>query len=195
MTSLPPGQGDFPHTWQANVLPGPPMIAPARHFVLPQAVPGEEDALARGALWIEVTPSTGGTFLLQCALGFAGAGVATGIWATPEPDVVLAVAGGYAYRVDAAAPERSSLLPLRPVVSLHPVPAADALVLVGFHSLYVLQGGEAWQSPRISWEGITITGVEGEVLLGTGWHMQSDREMPFALHLSTRTLEGGAYLP
>ena len=187
-------QGDFPRTWQARVLAGPPMIAPARSFVLPQFVPGEEEAMARGALWIEVTPRTGGTFLLQCALGFAGAGVATGAWATPDPDILLAVAGGYAYHVNASSPEQSALLPLRPVVAVHAVPAADALVLVGFHSVYVLQPGESWQSPRISWEGIAITGVEGAVLLGTGWDMRTDRELPFALDLRTRVLEGGAYL-
>ena len=183
----------FSRSWQARVLPGPPMIAPARSFVLPQAVPGEEDALARGALWIEVTPRTGGTFLLQCALGYAGAGVVTGVWAAPEEEVLLAIAGGYAYRVDTTAPELSSLLPLRPVVAVHPAAAADALVLVGFHAAYVLQPHEAWQSPRISWEGVTVTGVDGEILRGLGWDMRTDRELPFALDLRTRTLQGGGY--
>ena len=169
------------------------MIAPARSFVLPQAVPGEEDALARGALWIEVTPHNGGTFLLQCALGFAGAGVVTGVWSTPEPDVLLAVAGGYAYRVDTAEPGRSSLLPLRPVVAVHA--EAGSLVLAGFHALYVLQAGDAWQSPRISWEGITIHRIADEQVSGTGWHLPSDRELPFTLNLRTKELAGGAFTP
>ncbi len=188
-------QGEFARTWQARVLPGPPMIAPARSFVLPQAVPGEEDAMARGALWIEVTSDTSGIFLLQCALGFAGSGVVTGVWVTPEPDVLLAVAGGYAYRVDTVEPQKSSLLPLRPAVEVLAVPEADSVVLIGFHAVYVLQPGEAWQSPRISWEGVAVTGVEGAILRGTGWHMRSDRELPFALDLRTRVLDGGAYLP
>jgi hypothetical protein len=185
----------FSQTWQAKVLSGPPMIAPARSFVLPQAVPGEEDALARGALWIEVTPRTGGTFLLQCALGFAGAGVATGVWTTPEPDVLLAVAGGYGYRVDTATPDRSSLLPLRPVVAVHDAAAANALVLLGFHELYILQPHRAWQSDRISWEGVAINSIAGETVEGTGWHLPSDRELPFALNLRTKELTGGAFNP
>ncbi len=185
----------FPQSWRAKVLSGPPMIAPARSFVLPQAVAGEEDALARGALWVEVTPHEGGAFLLQCALGFAGPGVATGIWSTPEPDALLAVAGGYAYRVDTSAPEKSSLLPLRPVVEVRAAPAANALVLVGFHALYILQPGGGWQSPRVSWEGVTVSSISMETVEGTGWHLASDRELPFALNLRTRALEGGAYLP
>jgi hypothetical protein len=180
-------------TWQARVLAGPPLIAPARQIVLPQAVPGEEDALARGALWLEVKPATGGTFLAQCALGFAGAGVATGVWPTPHPDVLLAVAGGYGYRIDTAAPELSRLLPLRPVVSVHP--AADALVLCGFHALYILEANDEWESPRLSWEGVAITSVADDEVHGTGWHMRTDREIPFTLNLRTRELSGGAFLP
>ncbi len=194
----PPATGTdmtFPASWQLQVLPGPPMIAPARQFVFPQAVPGEEDALARGALWLQIKPRTGGVFLAQCALGFAGPGVLQGTWSTPEPDVLLAVAGGYAYRIDTVAPEQSTLLPIRPVVSIISVPEPATLVLAGFHSLYILQHGASWQSARISWEGVAVTSVEGDTVHGTGWHMRSDRELPFALNLRTRELTGGAFHP
>ena len=185
----------FSARWTATVLDGPPLIAPARHIVLPQAVPGEEDALARGALWVDVRRETGGSFLLQCALGFAGAHVLSGIWSTPEPDVLLAVAGGYAYRVETTAPQRSMLLPLRPVVACLPVQEPPSLVLVGFHTVLLLQGGAAWASPRLSWEGVTVTSIADGVVHGTGWHMRSDRELPFQLDLCTQALTGGAFLP
>jgi hypothetical protein len=185
----------FAEDWQARVLPGAPMIAPARQFVFPMAVPGEEDALARGALWLEVRPATGGTFLAQCALGFAGKGVTTGVWATPHPQRLLAVAGGYGYAMDTTDPDRTELLPMRPVVSVHAAPQAHALVLIGFHSAYILTEGESWESPKLSWEGVAVTGVEGEILHGTGWHMRSDKELPFTLNLRTRELIGGGFLP
>lgn len=187
--------GPFPANWQAEILPASPLIAPARQFVFPLAVPGEEDALARGALWLQVRPASGGTFLAQCALGFAGNGVITGVWPTPRPDILLAVAGGYGYRIPTLQPEGATLLPLRPVVRVLPAPAADALVLLGFHAAWILQGDDDWQSPRLSWEGVTVTSLEGELLRGTGWHMRTDREMPFTLNLRTRELEGGAFLP
>ena len=186
---------DFPATWQADILPGPPPIAPARRFVLPEAVPGEEDALARGALWLQVRPRTGGTFLLQCALGFAGGNMLHGVWATPEPDVLLAVAGGYAYRVDTAAPEQGRLLDMRPVVQLLAAQDPASLLLVGFHAVYVLQESAEWATPRLSWEGVTITGTEDGVLHGTGWHMRADREVPFTVDLRARETVGGGFLP
>ncbi|MGI4758040.1 MAG: hypothetical protein ACRYGF_14455 [Janthinobacterium lividum] len=185
----------FARSWQAKVLPGAPMIAPARQFVFPMAVPGEEDALARGALWLEVTPRMGGTLLAQCALGFAGRGVATGIWATPNADTLLAVAGGYAYAIPTTEPDRTELLPMRPVVAVYAAAAVPALVLVGFHGAYVLGADGAWASPRLSWEGVAVTGIEDGVLHGTGWHMRTDQEVPFALDLGTRELSGGGYLP
>lgn len=46
----------FPHAWRAEILTAPPLIAPARQFTYPRPVPGEEDALARGALQLLVHP-------------------------------------------------------------------------------------------------------------------------------------------
>lgn len=185
----------FPHRWQARVLPGAPLIAPARQFVFPLAVPGEEDALARGALWLEVRPEVGGIFLAQCALGFAGRGVCTGVWSTPRSGDLLAIAGGYAYLIPTGDPDQTELLPLRPVVSVHVAHDPRVLVLVGFHTVTVLAADAAWTSPRLSWEGVAITGIQEGVLHGTGWHMQSDRELPFALDLRSQELAGGAFLP
>lgn len=49
--------------WTAKLLDRPPIIAPARQFTFPFAIAGEEDALARGAIWIEVGVRGRGTFL------------------------------------------------------------------------------------------------------------------------------------
>lgn len=185
----------FTENWAATVLAGAPMIAPARQFVFPLAVAGEEDALARGALWLEVRPAHGGTFLAQCALGFAGSGVATGVWATPNPNDLLAVAGGYAYRMRTLDPAETELLPMRPVVGVFPAPAADVLVLIGFHHALVLTADGAWESPKLTWEGVTEVSVKGTLLCGKGWHMPSDREIPFRLDLRTRELTGGGFTP
>ena len=40
---------EFSHSWSIEVLKTPPLIAPARQFIYPQQIAGEEDALARGA--------------------------------------------------------------------------------------------------------------------------------------------------
>ena len=49
-------------------------------------------------------------------------------------------------------------------------------------------GGQAWEPARLSDEGVTIAGIDGGLLRGTGWEMKSDREKPFTLDLRSGRL-------
>ena len=108
----------FAQSWSAEMLKAAPLIAPARHFIYPLQIPGEEDALGRGALLLMVRPASGGWFLATCALGFTDASMPTGVYGCPNPDEMCAVAGGYAYITDTRHPERCTLLGLKPVATL-----------------------------------------------------------------------------
>lgn len=185
-----------PRTWTARILAAPPLIAPARQFVYPLYVPGEEDAMSRGALLLDVKPATGANFLATCALGFRDPSLPTGIFACPRPDDLLAVAGGYAYLIDTLAPDRCLHLPLRPTTQILPAPAADLILLAGFHSVIAIDAkGLRWHSARLSWEGVTMTEVRDHRLHGTGWNLHTDREVPFSIDLATGTHEGGGFTP
>lgn len=185
----------FAHSWTARPLPHAPLILPARQFMYPQLVPGEEDAMNRGALLIEVKPATGGSFLATCALGFHEPTLPSGLWSCPAPDDLLAVAGGYAYLVHTAAPDAAEFLPLRPVCAVLPVPGNELLLLAGFHTVLALGGeGILWQTTRLSWEGVTLGDIRGGTLHGTGWDMFSDRDLPFGIDLRTGAHEGGGYI-
>jgi hypothetical protein len=185
----------FPHTWSAEILPRPPLIAPARQFVYPQQIAGEEDALARGALLAQIRPAAGGGFLATCALGFRDPSLPSGLWSCPAPDELLAVAGGYAYRIDTLHPESPELLEQRPAVALFPIPEHNLLLLAGFHDVLALgEKGVCWRTGRLSWEGLTVTGLQGDLLHGTGWDMYTDRELPFTVDLRTGAHHGGGYL-
>ncbi len=189
----------FPHNWRADVLAKPPLIAPARHFTYPRQVPGEDDALARGALLLLVHPAgaecTGGTFLATCALGFTDPAMPTGLFACPNPAELCAVAGGYAYILDTCAPERATHIPLKPVVEVLPLTRQGLLVFAGFHALVAWgREGLAWQTARLSWEGLRLTGVQpNETLHGFGWNMQTDKEVEFSIDLRTGAHTGGGF--
>jgi hypothetical protein len=184
----------FPQEWRAEVLEHPPLIAPARQFVYPKQIAGEEDALARGALQVIVHPASGGTFLATCARGFADTQMPTEVFACPNAREMCAVAGGYAYVIDTNAPEKSQQIPLRPVVQVLPVLERALLVFVGFHSLVAWGiAGLAWQTARLSWEGVRVTAIDGDTLRGFGWNMMTDREVEFAVDLGTGTHSGGSF--
>ena len=184
----------FPHTWTARILHQPPLILPARQFTFPQNVLGEEDALNRGALLVEVKPADGGAFLATCALGFRESTLPSGLWSCPVPDDLLAVAGGYGYLIHTATPGAADFLPLRPVCAVLPAPQENLLLLAGFHTvLAVGPQGIRWQTARLSWEGVTLGEVRDGTLHGTGWDMFSDRDLPFRVDLRTGGHEGGGY--
>ena len=187
---------EFPQTWTAEVLKSAPLIAPARHFTYPHQIAGEEDALARGALQLMVHPATGGTFLATCALGFTDPTMPTAIFSCPDPNELCAVAGGYAYLIDTLNPKHCIHLSMKPVVEVRPLTAQNLLLFVGFH-LMLAWGpqGIAWESARLSWEGIRITSIHGNQLHGTGWNLLTDRETPFAVDLLTGKHEGGGFTP
>ena len=188
-------EGPFARTWGVERLTAAPLIAPARRYTYPLVVAGEEEAMARGALELLVRPAAGGSFLATCALGFADARVLTGVWGCPAEDWMCAVAGGYAYLVDTAAPERSAQVGLRPVVEVRALEAERLLLFVGFHAVVAWgEDGLRWQTGRLSWEGVTLGAVRAGRMEGMGWEMRSDRELEFSIDLATGEHTGGGYL-
>jgi hypothetical protein len=185
---------EFSHDWTAEVLKTPPLIAPARQFTYPLQIAGEEDALARGALQLMVHPSTGGTFLATCALGFTDPAMPTGVFACPNAIEMCAVAGGYAYVIDTTQPAHCIHIGLKPVVEVRSLVAQDLLLFVGFHSMVAWGSkGLAWESARLSWEGVRIISIDGDVLHGMGWNLLTDREVTFSVDLLTGKHQGGGF--
>ena len=177
----------FPHHWQAEILAARPLILPPRHFVYPRVA----EEVERGALEVMILARAPNTqpFLATCALGFRDPAAPTGFWSTPDPERICAVAGGYAYLIDTTAPERFTMIPYRPVLEVRTVVAEGLLLFVGHHSILAWgPNGQAWESAKLSDEGVTIAGTDGGVLRGKGWEMMSDSEKPFALDLRTGLL-------
>lgn len=181
----------FAHEWRAEILPSRPLILPSRQFVYPVQV----EEVERGALEIMIRPAADLPFLATCALGFSGSCVPTGAWACPDPAWICAVAGGYAYLIDTREPTRWEQLEYRPVTEVRALAPQGLLLFSSFHSLLAWgREGKAWQTARLSWDGVHITEVRGDTLLGMGWEMTTDRELEFAVNLKTGEHRGGGYV-
>jgi len=170
----------FAHAWQAEILRERPLILPPRHYTYPN----EAEEVERGALKVMIRPASDAPFLATFALGFADPVAPTGVWSCPAPDQLCAVAGGYAYVVDTRDPLRFTHLPLRPVLESLPLVEHGLLLFAGSYELLAWSaGGLAWQTPRLSDEGIRLGAVSGHTLHGFGWDLRTDREVPFAIDL------------
>jgi len=178
----------FPHSWSAEILEKRPLIAPARQFVYPQQV----EEVERGALELLLKPIEGDAFLATCALGFADPSAPTGVWSCPNPDWLCAVSGGYAYLIDTLQPQQWTMIPYRPVLNVRALPEQQLLLFIGHHSILAWgRDGQAWQSERVSWEGIEVTDIVGDTLRGLGWDLITDKDVAFAIDLKTGEHTGG----
>ena len=173
----------FPHGWLAEILAARPLILPPRHFVYPR----EAEEVERGALEVLIRSGEDPQpFLATCALGFRDPAAPTGIWSCPNPDELCAVSGGYAYLINTTAPKQFTMVEYRPVLEIRPLAALGLLLFVGHHGMLAWGAeGQAWQSEKLSDEGLTITGIDGAKLHGLGWSMLTDKETPFTLDLKT----------
>ncbi len=211
----------FPHHWQVQILAARPLILPSRHFVYPREAeevergalelmihPSDrpEDSFAdnfadkfadsfaeTGSLGSSLNPPTAASlpFLATCALGFRDPAAPTGVWSAPDPKVLCAVSGGYAYLIDTTAPERFTMIAYRPVMAVVPAASVGLLLFVGHHSILAWDGnGQAWESDKLSDEGITVEAVDNSFLHGRAWHLMTDQETPFALDLRSGRLAG-----
>jgi hypothetical protein len=172
----------FEHAWEAEILPARPLILPQRYFTYPLEV----EEVERGALEVMVRPLGAQPFLATCALGFRDPAAASGVWAAPDPRAMCCVAGGYAYVIDTAAPERFTFVSLRPVLEVREAAEAEMLLFVGHRTILAWgRDGQLWESEKLSDEGVTVTATDGWTLRGLGWNMITDTDAPFTLDLQT----------
>ena len=78
------------------------------------------------------------------------------------------------------------MIPYRPVLEIHALTDPCLLLFISHHSIFAWSAtGQAWQSEKLSDEGLTIVAIEAETLHGRGWKMITDKETPFTLDLKT----------
>ena len=173
----------FPHSWEAEILSTRPLIKPQRSYTYPRVA----EEIERGALEVMVQPAGHAPqFLATFALGFADPVAPTGLWSCPNPDDLCAVAGGYAYIVNTLDPASFTHIAFRPVFQPLPLPDRNLLLFAGHQALLAWgPRGQAWQTRRLSSEGIRVTEMRGDKLHGFGWDLLRDREVPFIVNLRT----------
>lgn len=172
----------FRHSWRAEILPGRPPILPVHCY----AYPRQAEEMERGALEVMVQPACKARFLATFALGFSDRAAPTGVWSCPNPNELCAVSGGYAYIVNTLEPTTFTHIAFRPVFQPLPLPERNLLVFAGHQALLGWgPSGQAWQTRRLSSEGIRVTDIHGDKLHGFGWDLLRDCEVPFIVNLRT----------
>jgi hypothetical protein len=180
----------FPRNYEVRILEAAPLVHPIEklyHF------PVELEEGDRSGAYLRVAPQSGPAWVGFFALGFDSDQVVNQLCSTPDPDSFCAVVGGYAYVVKASKPAEWLRVEQRPVVDLHVLSQQGLLLFAGFTSITAVgSSGIAWTTERLTWEGLTITDISGDKLLGHGWDALADKEVPFEVDVKTGKHTGGA---
>jgi hypothetical protein len=190
VSARPADSNAFPRNYSVQVLESYSLLNPAEKLYQFPARLEEGD---RTGTYVRVTPGKSPRWVGFFALGFDSAEVAGGIYSCPDADSLCVVAGGYGYIVDSGNPDRWKQVEQRPIVQVSAVPELKLLLFIGFTNISCLgEANNLWTSERLSWEGISVSKIEGAVLHGMGWDPIADKEIPFELDLLTRKSKGGA---
>jgi len=80
-----------------------------------------------------------------------------------------------------------------PVVDLRVLSQHGLLLFAGFTSITAVgSSGIVWTTERLTWEGLTMTEIKNDILLGHGWDALADKEVAFEVDLKTGKHVGGA---
>ena len=180
----------FPRNYEVRMLEAAPPIHPIEKIY---HYPVELEEGDRNGIYLRVTPAQGPPWVGFFAQGFDSDQVISAMCSLPAPNSFCAVVGGYAYLMKADDPTKWQRIEQRPVVDLR-VLAQHALVLfTGFTSITAVgNAGIAWTTERLTWEGLTLTEIDGDTLRGHGWDALKDNEVPFEVDLKTGKHTGGA---
>ena len=180
----------FPHNYQVGMLEAAPPVHPIEKLY---HYPAELEEGDRSGAYLRVTQQHGPAWVGFFALGFDSDQVVNQVCSTPDPERFCLVVGGYAYLVKASDPADWLRVEQRPVVDLRVLPQLLLVLFAGFTSITaVSSSGIAWTTDRLTWEGLTITEIGGDKLLGHGWDALADKEVPFEVDLKTGKHTGGA---
>jgi hypothetical protein len=180
----------FPRNYEVRMVEAAPPVHPIEKLY---HYPAELEEGDRSGAYLRVTPQIGPAWVGFFALGFDSDQVVSSICSTPDPERFCVVVGGYAYLVKAADPADWLRVEQRPVVDLRVLPQQGLLLFGGFTSITAVgSAGIEWTTERLSWEGLTLTEIDADKLLGHGWDALADKEVPFEVDLKTGKHTGGA---
>ena len=180
----------FPRNYEVRMLEAAPPVHPIEKLY---HYPVELEEGDRSGAYLRVTPQNGPAWVGFFALGFDSDQVVNQVCSTPDPERFCLAVGGYAYLVKASAPAEWQRIEQRPVVDMRVLPQQQLVLFAGFTSITAFSNsGLAWTTQRLTWEGLAITEIDGDKLLGHGWDALADKEVPFEVDLKTGKHTGGA---
>lgn len=139
---------------------------------------------------IRVATERGPMWTGSCESGPEGL---TGLFATPNSDVLCAVFNGLGFWIPTLYPSHYELICSLPIKQVLRVPDMDVMVFSDFICIAGYgPSGFLWKTHRLSWDGVNITRIHGKIIEGMAWDAPREIEVPFSVEASTGLVIGGS---
>lgn len=155
--------------------------------------PGGDQSGGGDGLLVRVHPEAGEPWVGVFKYGYPSPKALSGVFEWPDPDLMCVVSKGRGYIVDANDPSHYSEISAFPITAVAPIPEKGLVILCDFLKIVAYSSkGLAWETPRLSWDGLKILGVTPDVVSGEAWDAAADRWVPFTIEVETGRHQGGA---
>lgn len=140
-------------------------------------------------LRVEFTLADGKKWVGLFGEGYRADNVITGVFPTPNENMVCVVAQGQGYLLDVTNPDEWSRINVFPITSIAASAAERCLVFADFTKLGVLpEGGPQWASDRIASDELRILEVTGHIVKVEAWKAEDDRHRRLDFDLRSRRI-------
>ena len=172
--------------FRVAVLPGLPGMSSVRIYQF--ARPGQSTH-SEGAV-VEVT-GPNQSWIGNFQSGHFYNGLTDAISFRTQPSLCVFAKGcGYRLRLDS--PQSYAVLDFFPVLGARYISEHDRIVVWDFTRLAAYSAdGCVWRTPRVSWDGISITEIHWDHLEGLAWDAINESEVKFEVNLTTGEHTGG----
>jgi hypothetical protein len=177
----------FSHLYDCEQLTEGPGVPSSPHFYYP----GGSSKGGRDGILVRIRPYNGQPWLATFAFGEIAPRGPTGIFTTPDPQLLCVVAKGAGYFVSTSEPSSWESVRVTPIIDVRPIRNHDIIVFADFTRLVGYgKGGMKWATKRLSWDNLKIVEVTDTLIKGEFWDIRSDGIENFVVDLATGATDG-----
>jgi hypothetical protein len=148
--------------------------------------PLKDHHVEQSGLWLTVRPSNGRTWTGVFAYGYSSPPGLSRIMSCPDPDSVVVISRGAAYRVCPDDPASWEEFPILPVTGAVVSEKHQIMIFAGFHGLAAYgRNGLRWTTTRPGLDLMEILRVDGEIITVKGYDPTGDNWPEFLVDLNT----------
>jgi hypothetical protein len=156
----------------------------------------EDSGAGRDGVMVQLFPDNGKPWIGIFAFGDILPSGDCQVFPGPGRSHLTVLAKGNAYVVSPNNPDRFICVKSCPVIRALPVPSRKLMLFHDYTEIVAYnENGLAWETDRISWDGITIENVTEDEVIGEAWDAPNEKYVGFSVDLTDGSHRGGSSPP